>query len=91
MTVAAVASALFGRRFYDPRRSRPTDNPTLNRRGEHNIGRVAPLETAIVNGSGRIKLGGSLWTVSGIDLPAGRKVKVVGVDGSTLRVELRRG
>jgi hypothetical protein len=87
MAVVAVVSALFGRRFYDPRRARPSDNPALNRRGEHYVGRLLSLETAIVNGTGRVKVGGSYWTVGGPDLPAGSKVKVVGVDGAMLKVE----
>jgi membrane protein implicated in regulation of membrane protease activity len=87
MAVAAVVSALFGRRFYDPRRARPADDPALNRRGERYVGRVLSLETPIVNGSGRVKVGGSYWTVSGSDLPAGAKVRVTGAAGATLKVE----
>jgi hypothetical protein len=87
MAVVAVASALFGRRLYDPRRARPSDNPSLNRRGEQYVGRILSLETGIVNGIGRVKVGGSHWTVSGPDLPAGSKVRVIGASGSTLTVE----
>jgi len=87
MAVVAVVSALYGRRFYDPRR-RPSDDPLLNRRASRAIGRVLTLETPIVNGTGRVKVGGSHWTVSGPDLPAGANVRVVGViDGTVLRVE----
>ena len=44
---------------------------------------IAPM----VNGRGRVRLGDSVWTVSGADdLPAGRTVEVTGVDGTVLQV-----
>jgi membrane protein implicated in regulation of membrane protease activity len=51
------------------------------------IGAVYPLESAIVNGAGSVRIGDSVWRVTGADLSAGTKVKVTGVDGSTLTVE----
>ena len=86
MAVVAVVSALFGRRFYDARRH-PSDKPLLNRRGETYVGRRLTLEEPIVEGRGRVKVGGSHWTVRGPDLPAGSPVRVVSVDGQVLRVE----
>jgi len=68
-------------------RSRQSDQPMLNRRAEQLIGRVVPLESAIVNGSGRVQIADAYWDVSGPDLPTGSVVRVVAVDGMTLRVE----
>lgn len=59
----------------------------LNNRFAGYIGREAVLEEAIVNGSGRIRLDDSFWNVRGDDMPAGSRVRVTEVDGSTLRVE----
>ena len=51
------------------------------------VGRVVPLERAIVNGRGRVQIADALWDVDGPDLPAGTPVRIVGADGMTLRVE----
>jgi membrane protein implicated in regulation of membrane protease activity len=64
-----------------------TDQPLLNKRGEQLIGKVLPLQEAIVNGQGRVKFGDALWTVEGTDLPAGTSVRVVGASSMTLKVE----
>lgn len=84
--VFAVA-ALGGSRLLIRRIPIKTDDPGLNRRAEHSIGRVLVLETAIVDGRGRAFVGDTLWTVEGRDLPAGEKVRVIGANGTILRVE----
>ncbi|WP_166206685.1 NfeD family protein [Cognatiluteimonas telluris] len=64
-----------------------SDQPLLNRRVAQLVGRVVPLERAIVNGRGRVQIADALWDVEGPELPAGAAVRVVGADGTTLRVE----
>jgi inner membrane protein len=66
----------------------PTDQPLLNRRAEQCIGRRYTLETAIVNGQGKARVGDSLWLVEGPELAAGTAVEVVAVNGTTLKVRL---
>ncbi|KGM57417.1 membrane protein [Lysobacter arseniciresistens ZS79] len=68
-------------------RQRPSDRPTLNRRADALVGRVVPLEQAIVAGRGRVQIADAYWDVAGPDLPAGTPVRVTGSDGMTLRVE----
>jgi inner membrane protein len=68
-------------------RGRRSDQPLLNRRVAQLVGRVVPLEHAIVNGRGRVQIADALWDVEGPDLPAGAAVRIVGADGMTLRVE----
>ena len=65
-----------------------TDQPLLNQRTRQLLGRVFPLETAIVDGRGRLKIGDAFWAVEGPDLPAGSRVRVDGVDGLTLKVNV---
>jgi len=72
----------FVRRLLDA----PSDRPLLNRRAEQYVGRRYVLDTAIVNGQGKARVGDSVWLVEGPDRPAGGTVEVVGVDGNTLRV-----
>ena len=83
--ILAAVAVFIGRRFVH-RRTESRD-PALNRRGERYIGRQFTLETAIVNGRGSIKVDDSVWRATGPELPAGRRVKVVGADGTVLRVE----
>jgi membrane protein implicated in regulation of membrane protease activity len=45
------------------------------------------LDEAIINGSGKLKIEDALWDVDGPDLPAGAKVKVIGVNGLRLVAE----
>ncbi len=66
---------------------RQSDQPLLNRRAEQLIGRVVVLDQAIVAGKGRAKIDDAFWVVSGPDLPAGSPVRVVAVEGMTLKVQ----
>lgn len=67
-------------------RERQSDHPTLNRRAAQHVGRVVPLEQAIVAGRGRVKIGDAFWVVEGPDLAAGTPVQVTGTDGISLQV-----
>lgn len=77
--------------FFAWRRLKPDriadDQPTLNRRGHSYVGRQFSLSEPIVNGVGALRVDDSQWRVSGADAPAGTLVRVVAVDGATLRVE----
>lgn len=64
-----------------------SDRPTLNRRAEQLVGRVVPLERAIVNGRGRVQIADAYWDVTGPELPAGVPVRVVAAEGMLLHVE----
>ena len=66
---------------------RQSDQPALNRRAAALVGRVVPLDRAIVNGQGRVQIADAFWTVTGPELPAGASVKIVAADGMTLKVE----
>jgi inner membrane protein len=84
--VLSVTIAVLGR-LYLRRHPITSDEPTLNRRGHQYVGRVFTLEAPIVNGAGKIRVDDSTWKVLGMDAPAGLPVRVVGVDGTVLRVE----
>ena len=64
-----------------------TDQPFLNRRADAFVGQVFTLEKPIVAGCGTIGVGDTVWRISGPDCPSGSRVKVAGIEGSTLRVE----
>lgn len=79
-TVAAILLARFIAARQGPA-------PVLNERGASLIGQTLILTEAIVGGVGRAREGDGSWRVLGPDLPAGSSVKVVAVEGGSLRVE----
>ncbi len=85
--VLSVVAVLAWRR-YQLRHPVVSDQPTLNRRGEQYVGRVFTLEEPIVNGHGKIRVDDTTWRILGEDCAAGSRVKVIGVDGVLLKVEL---
>ena len=83
----SIASALLGRRYFAGSGPEETDQPLLNQRGRQLVGRTATLEEDIREGRGRIRLGDTMWRVTGPDLPAGTRVRVTEADGGDLRIE----
>lgn len=83
----SVVSVLAGR-GYLRRHPIASDEPTLNRRGYQYVDRVFTLDAPIVNGVGKIRVDDSTWKVVGPDVPAGVRVRVSGVDGTVLQVEV---
>jgi inner membrane protein len=73
-------------RRYFAKSGAQTDQPLLNRRAEQFVGKVFVLESAIVNGYGKIKMGDALWTVTGPELAAGSRVRVTAADSMVLTV-----
>ena len=59
----------------------------LNERGGQLVGTTITLSDAIRNGQGRVRVGDGSWNVSGPDMASGARVRVVAVDGATLKVE----
>ena len=83
----SLVSVLLGWNLRRRHPAGPTDQPLLNRRGAQLVGQVHLLESANVDGRGRVKIGDAFWTALGPDLPAGTRVRVVAADGGALRVE----
>lgn len=82
----AVIAVLVGRRV-SPAPGKASDRPFLNRRAEGFIGRVFVLDEPILAGIGRVRIDDTVWRIEGPDTSAGQAVKVVAIDGATLRVE----
>jgi membrane protein implicated in regulation of membrane protease activity len=82
----SLASVLLANRYL---RQHPleSDRPLLNERATQLIGKSFDLVDPIVNGRGSIHSGDTIWRVEGPELPQGTRIKVVGVDGSVLKVE----
>ena len=80
--------ALIGARQWLQKNPVESSDPLLNQRGQRLIGEVLTLTQAIENGRGRAKVGDSIWSVRGPEAAQHAKVRVIGVDGGTLLVEL---
>ena len=85
-SVLALISVAVYRRWFRGK-GRQSDKPLLNRRAEQLVGSVAVLDQAIEGGRGRVKIDDAFWTVEGPDLPVGMRVRVVAVNGMTLKVQ----
>jgi len=85
IVLSFVSIQIYRKWFRDT--GRVSDQPLLNRRAEQLVGMVTPLDQAIIGGRGRIKLGDAYWVVQGPDLAAGTPVRVIAVDGMTLKVQ----
>ena len=88
--VISVAS-ITGWRIYVKKNPHEIDEPTLNQRGAQYIGRVFVVEGGMSLGRGKIQVDDTTWRAeydAGEDVPAGTRVRVVDVEGTTLKVEL---
>lgn len=85
--VLSLVSVGLGWQYKKKHPKAASDQPLLNRRGAQLVGQVFVLESAIVDGRGRLKIGDAFWTAYGPDLPAGTRVRVAAFDGAGLTVE----
>jgi len=84
---ASLASLMVGRALWGSHKERESDRPLLNQRGRQLVGQTFQLSDPISGGRGRMKVGDTVWTVTGPNLPAGQMVRVTQVDGIVLTVE----
>lgn len=84
LSIGAIAGWLAYRRRVQPL----TDAPFLNDRAGRFVGKEGFLSEPILGQRGRMELGDSVWRVTGPELPAGHRVRVVGhKKGNILEVE----
>jgi membrane protein implicated in regulation of membrane protease activity len=67
-------------------RSKSDSAPFLNRRIDGLVGREFTLEKPIVDGVGTVKIDDTIWRISGPDVAAGSRIKIVQADGANLTV-----
>jgi hypothetical protein len=83
--VLALASGVLGWVVYG-RRAVDDAAQELHDPARTLLGKVVIIATAIENGIGQAQIGDSVWRVSGPDMAAGAKARIVSVDGATLVV-----
>ncbi len=84
--VISMMTVLWVRRFARPDMA-ASDQPDLNIRGQQYIGRIVSVESAIEGGRGRVRVGDSVWSAEGPDMPIGSQARVVSVHGTVLKIE----
>ena len=82
----AMAAVYSGRRWYADNPVESSD-PLLNDRAARLVGQTVVVVAAIENGAGRVRVGDSVWNARGEDAEVGARVRVVGADGTCLKVE----
>jgi inner membrane protein len=83
--LVSVAVVFWVKRFVRPDVA-ISDLPDLNVRGQQYVGRSVVVEQAIENGRGKVRVGDTLWSAEGPDVPAGARVTVTGSKGTVLVV-----
>lgn len=82
----ALGAVHWGRRWYTKHPVSSSD-PLLNDRSGRLIGQTVVVVGAIENGTGRVRVGDSIWNCRGADAPVGSSVRITGADGTSLQVE----
>ena len=84
--VWSAVTVLIGKRWY---RDYPVDggDPMLNDRPARLVGQVVVVETAIVEGRGRVLVGDGSWPARGEDATVGARVRVAAVVDGEVVVE----
>ncbi|MGE3918183.1 MAG: NfeD family protein [Hyphomicrobiaceae bacterium] len=84
---ALSAATIWWMRRYGNRASAPSDVPDLNARANQYVGRRVTVVEAFRDGRGRVRVGDTVWAAEGPDLAEGAHARVVGVNGTLLKVE----
>jgi membrane protein implicated in regulation of membrane protease activity len=84
--VWSVVAVTIGKRWY---RDYPVEggDPLLNDRAARLIGQIVIVETALVDGQGRVLVGDGSWPARGPDAAVGTRVRIVAVMDGAVAVE----
>ncbi|MCB1499053.1 MAG: NfeD family protein [Bauldia sp.] len=87
--ILSLVLVVIGRSYFA--RSGTSEEPLLNERATQLIGQSYVLGDPIVAGSGRVRVGDTMWRLTGPDLPSGTRVRIVGHDGPVLKAAKAEG
>lgn len=85
-SITSIISVVISR-FIFTRAALRSEGILSNHRGADYIGRTFVLTESIIDGIGRIRADDGFWRVEGEDCLAGKRVKVIGVEGTRLKVQ----
>jgi inner membrane protein len=86
---ASLVLVIVGRRYFG--RAGTSEEPLLNERATRLVGQSYVLGDPIVDGTGRVRIGDTVWRLTGPNLPSGTKVRIVGHDGAVLQAARAEG
>jgi membrane protein implicated in regulation of membrane protease activity len=84
--LVSLVAVYIGRRWYANNPVESSD-PKLNDRAARLVGDIVVVVSPIENGVGRVKVGDSVWNARGPDAQIGTSVRVIGADGTSLKIE----
>lgn len=84
--VLTIVATMLGRRWYHNNPVTSSD-PMLNDRAARLTGEVVTVLDAISPTNGRVKVGDSVWSARGEPAEPGERVRIIGHEGTYLRVE----
>jgi len=84
--VLGTVSIYIGHRFFYGKLGPKAEMP-VNMRGQQHVGKTYIVVEPIENGRGHVTVGDSRWLAEGPDTAVGKKVRVISVEGTILRVE----
>jgi len=90
LSIWAILSIVMavGWQMYIRKHKKDVPKSVINRRGEQYVGRQFNLKKAVVNNVGEMHVDDTRWrVVSDKDIPAGAKVRVIAVEGNSLKIE----
>jgi membrane protein implicated in regulation of membrane protease activity len=87
--IYSLLAVMAGRRFY-ANADVDSSDPLLNDRAARLVGRIVTVVEAVDDHSGRVRVGDGDWSARGGPAQPGDKVRVTGIDGNCLRVEVER-
>lgn len=85
----SVLAVMVGRRFYGVKGIDGAD-PMLNDRGARLVGRRVLVVAEVDEDSGRVRVGDSEWSARGEPAKPGERVRITGIEGNCLIVEVDR-
>ena len=85
----ALLAVMLGRRFYANRAS-DGSHPHLNDPARRLVGKVVTVTCSVDDHGGRVRVGDGEWSARGGPAAVGERVRVTGVDGNCLTVEVER-
>jgi inner membrane protein len=86
-SILSVAAVYAGRHWF-ARNPIQSDDPNLNNRAARLVGEIVTVVEPIEHGIGRVKLGDGVWTAKGADADIGARLRVTGLDGSAVKVDV---
>lgn len=85
--ILSIFALLFANKFFWVKSYEGLGVKTTGVQGIEYVGQIIILTVPIENKKGKVFLDGVWWSLKGEDLPAGSKVRIVGLEEQTLKVE----